>query len=55
MVSSQGGSVELEEYCCPDCGTYIESGSWCDPCLDKVDLDEHEERKRKRLFEEQEY
>ena len=38
-----------------DCGTYTESGSWCDSCLDKVDLDEHEERKRKRLFEEQEY
>lgn len=43
------------DYECPDCHCYTPDGSWCDRCLDAVDLDEYEERKRERIAEEQEY
>ena len=40
---------------CPDCGDYTPDGSWCEKCLDEVDIEAHEESRRDRLFEEQEY
>lgn len=46
--------VEDDNYCI-DCGNYSPDSAWCDECLDKLDIDEHEERKRERLAEQQEY
>jgi hypothetical protein len=51
----EGVAEMFPEDCCPDCSNYTHDGSWCEDCLDDVDLDEHEERKRSMLFEEQEY
>jgi len=45
----------INEYSCPDCGDYTPDGSWCEKCLDEVDIEAHEESRRDRLFEEQEY
>lgn len=45
-----------EDETCVECGAYSPNSIWCTDCLNKADdLEEYEERKRKRLFEEQEY
>ena len=43
-----------DDYSCPDCGNYTSDGSWCEECLDEVDIEAYEEQRRERLFEEQE-
>ena len=45
----------LDDYSCHECGNYTPDGSWCDECLDEVDIDLHEEQRRGRISEEQEY
>lgn len=48
---------EYSEDVCVDCGVPSHGSSWCYDCLDKYDgdIEEHEERKHKQLFEQQEY
>ena len=45
----------LDYFECPECGDYSPEGGWCESCLDKVDIEEHEERRREWLAEQQEY
>ena len=37
------------------CGKYTSDGSWCDECLDDVDIEAHEEQRRERMREQNEY
>ena len=54
FLSAITDTNSLDENTCRDCGDYAKDGGWCEQCLD-VDLEEHEERKRTRLAEAQEY
>lgn len=45
----------LDYFECPECGDYSPDGGWCEGCLDKIDIEAHEERKREGLAEAQEY
>lgn len=53
FLSTSGDFVDYFE--CPECGDFSPDGGWCDECLDKVDIEEHEERKREWMREQQEY
>ena len=48
------GVILIDDYSCPDCREYTPDGSWCEKCLDEVDIEVHEESRREQLFEEQE-
>jgi hypothetical protein len=50
----EGVANMFPEDSCSECGTYTHDGSWCEDCLDEIDLDEYEERKRQWLAEAQE-
>ncbi|AHK11545.1 hypothetical protein S140_138 [Shewanella sp. phage 1/40] len=39
----------IDYFECRDCGDYAPDGGWCDRCLDDVDIEEYEERKREWL------
>lgn len=45
----------LDYFECPECGDFSPEGYWCDKCLDKADIEEHEERRREWIAEQQEY
>lgn len=45
----------LDYFECPECGDYSPDGGWCEVCLDKVDIEVYEERKREWLAQQQEY
>jgi hypothetical protein len=46
----------IEDNTCLSCSSYSPDNSgWCDECLDEVDIDALEERKRRRIAENNEY